>query len=341
MPGWRPTWDRCVTAARLADAARFEAIVPLARWKGFLENAPQHIGHWCLDPFVFAAGVAAQTSHAAVFSTVQAASMHPVVAAKQGATIDEISGGRFCLNVVAGWNRMDNEMLGMPVLPHATRYDFLREWLAAVQGLWGDRHETTVDGQYVKMLGGISRPQPPQGRKVPIMNAGLSETGARFAARHADVALVNLRSDEPDLLRVDVEHYKSLAREEYGRELQVWTNAVVLQRESEERADTELRQFMDEQLDRGALEAFMAMMGAETSLQPGTPAYEVTTQRVGYGGGYLLRGSARTIADRLRALAEAGVDGAILVWADPVDGLKRFANDILPELKRLGLRSPT
>jgi dimethylsulfone monooxygenase len=337
---YEPSWERCRRAAVLADQGGFEGVVPLARWKGFLNNEPDHISHRVLDPFVFAAGVAMVTEHVGVFSTVQVASMHPIVVAKQATTIDQMSGGRFALNVVAGWNRMDNEMLGMPVLEHTVRYEYAEQWLAAVRRLWGEPGEVDADdGEYVKMRGGVSRPQPLRGAAVPIMNAGLSDTGARFAAGHADIALINLTADDPEVVRADVERYRRIAREEGGRDIQVWTNAVVLQREQQAAAEDELDRFMAEDLDEEGLAAFMAMIGAQTSVSEGTEAFDMMRKRVAYGGGYLLLGDATAIADKLEMLARCGVDGVLLVWADPIDGLERFNEVVLPELVRRELRA--
>jgi hypothetical protein len=61
----------------LADEAGFEGVVPLARWKGFVEADPEHISHRVLDPLILAAGVATVTQLIGVFSTVQVASMLP------------------------------------------------------------------------------------------------------------------------------------------------------------------------------------------------------------------------------------------------------------------------
>src|SRR3954454_693526 len=100
---FNPSWERSLDVARLADAAGFEAIVPYARWKSFVPSALHHRSSRVMECFVWAAAVAACTTHSAVFATCHVPVFHPVLAAKQAATIDQIAGGRFGLNVVAGW----------------------------------------------------------------------------------------------------------------------------------------------------------------------------------------------------------------------------------------------
>src|SRR3546814_1646453 len=97
-------WPLSLLAARAVDEAGYEALVPFARWKGYLKDRPDHVSAYALDPFTWAAGIAQATRRAGIFVTSHAASMQPVLAAKQAATIDHISNGRLTLNVVGCWN---------------------------------------------------------------------------------------------------------------------------------------------------------------------------------------------------------------------------------------------
>src|SRR3546814_2267472 len=61
---------------------------------------PDHVSAYALDPVTWAAGIAQATRRAGIFVTSHAASIHPVLAAKQAATIDHISNGRLTLNEI-------------------------------------------------------------------------------------------------------------------------------------------------------------------------------------------------------------------------------------------------
>ena len=67
------------------------------------------------------------------------------------------------------------------------------------------------------MTRGSTRPQPLQRPGPPIMNAGGSERGRDFAAQHADLCFVLLKSDDPDKCRQEIAAYKELARQKFGR----------------------------------------------------------------------------------------------------------------------------
>ena len=68
------------------------------------------------------------------------------------------------------------------------------------------------------------------------MNAGASERGRHFAAKHCDLVYTVIRTGGLDECRAHVQAYHKLAREEYGREVQVWTLANIVQGETEKEA---------------------------------------------------------------------------------------------------------
>src|SRR5580658_9471418 len=86
------TWPNTVMLAQFADEMDFEAIVPVARWRGFGgATDPQGPG---FETYTWAAGIAGATQAAGVISTSHVALNHPIIAAKQSTVIDHISGQR-------------------------------------------------------------------------------------------------------------------------------------------------------------------------------------------------------------------------------------------------------
>src|SRR3546814_9597851 len=123
---------------RQPSSTRTDTLFPyttLFRSKGYLKDRPDHVSAYALDPFTWAAGIAQATRRAGIFVTSHAASMHPVLAAKQAATIDHISNGRLTLNVVGGWNRPELEMFGGPLREHGQRYERSEEQQYELQSL--------------------------------------------------------------------------------------------------------------------------------------------------------------------------------------------------------------
>ncbi|HEX7954464.1 MAG TPA: LLM class flavin-dependent oxidoreductase, partial [Burkholderiales bacterium] len=189
-------WSASVRASKVADQAGIEALVPYARWKGYVEEEPEHRSGIALDCYTWAAATGQATTQSAVFTTSHVPTIHPILAAKQCATIDHISGGRLALNVVAGWNRPELEMFGAAMREHDDRYAQAGEWIELLRRLWTEDKAFDYEGSYYRVSKAISLPKPVQQPFPPIMNAGGSDRGREFAAKYADIAFVIVKADD-------------------------------------------------------------------------------------------------------------------------------------------------
>jgi dimethylsulfone monooxygenase len=332
------TWPQTLELSRTADAAGYEAIVPFGRWKGYVEGDPDHRSHECLEPYTWAAAIAQATEHAAVFTTSHVSTIHPLLAAKQGATIDHISGGRFALNVVAGWQENEFRMFGTSLSERGDRYEQATEWLELIKLFWTEDGEFDFQGRFYTAERALARPRPLQQPFPAIMNAGSSPAGKDFAAAHSDLAFVILASEDPEVCRAQIAEYRDLAAREHGRDLQVWGYTYVIQRETHAAA-VAYERYLAERPDEPALETWMNGITAVQGLPPEVLAVMRHRSIVGMSG-YPLVGTAEEIAARLAGLSDAGLDGVLLTWVDYADGLARFNADVLPLLERGGLRGP-
>lgn len=336
----RVSWPHAVKLAQIADKAGYEAVVPYVRWKGYVKGKPNHVTGEVLDPYTFAAGIAQATQNIGVFVTTQATAIHPIVAAKQLATIDIISNGRLGVNVVGGWNQPELEMFGAPIKEHDLRYDHLAEWLKIVERLWTDENEFDHEGEFFRIVQGISNPRPIQKPHPPIMNAGGSARGKDFACEHADMCFVILTSEDPEKIRTDISDYKQYAQDKFGREVKVWTHTYVVQRDTQKEADDYLRYFAVENQDRESVDAWIAGQAAQTQILKPEALEAFRTRWAAGAGGFPLVGTANHIADQLKMLSNCGLDGVLLTWVDYEDGMNRFNADVLPQLEAGGLREP-
>ena len=73
---------------------------------------------------------------------------HPVVLAKEAATLDVLTGGRFDLGIGAGWMTTDYEAAGVPLDRPGLRIERLAEALAVLRGLWSDEPCTFAGDHY-------------------------------------------------------------------------------------------------------------------------------------------------------------------------------------------------
>jgi dimethylsulfone monooxygenase len=330
------SWPNTVALARLADEMEFEALLPVARWRGFGGKLnPAGPG---FETYTWASGIAASTNAAGVVATSHCSINHPIVAAKQGAVIDHISNGRMILNIVTGWNKPEIDMFGVEMLPHDERYDMAEEWLAIVKRLWTEDDEFDHEGKYYKIVKGYLQPKPIQQPFPAIMNAGGSERGRHFACKYCDIVFTALGSPDFEKNKAQVEAYRKLAREEYGREIAVWTSANIVQAETEEEARRFDKYIVREKGDWEAATFVLATLGLNAKTFSAEALKHLKELFIAGWGGYPLIGTKEQVVDGLKMLSAMGLDGVLLSWPRFEAGMREFKNVTYPLLVQAGLR---
>jgi dimethylsulfone monooxygenase len=187
---------------------------------------------------------------------------------------------------------------------------------------------------------GFAMPKPIQRPFPPLMNAGSSGKGQHFAAKYADMAFVTMDASDLDKSQAHIAAYRRLAREEYGRDIQIWCNATVVQRETQKEAEEYLHHYVVEKGDDEAIETLVRVQGEQMQrLLPQKLEQIKFSIKAGWGG-YPLIGTADRIVERVLKLSEIGISGLLLNWVEYVDGMRRWRRDVMPRLEQAGLRRP-
>ena len=190
--------------AQRAEAGLFDSIF-LADQLALGNDASQAARTW-LEPVTVLAAVAVATRRIGLIATCSTTYTEPFNLARQFGSLDHISNGRVGWNIVTSWlaTAADN-FGGGGQLSHEERYVRAEEYMAVVEALWDSWAEDAViddrdggryakpdrirpinhKGAYYKVAGPLNLPRTPQGRPV-FVQAGSSDTGRRFAARHAE-----------------------------------------------------------------------------------------------------------------------------------------------------------
>jgi probable F420-dependent oxidoreductase len=116
---------------------------------------------------------------------------HPVVVAKEAASVDVLSEGRFELGLGAGWSTEDYDAAGFPLDRPGVRIARLAEAIDVVRGLWRPE-PLTYEGEHYRITGLEGRPLPHRPGGPPIVTGGGGERILRLAARTADVVALNV-----------------------------------------------------------------------------------------------------------------------------------------------------
>jgi probable F420-dependent oxidoreductase len=181
------------------------------------------------DPLVWLAYTAASTERIKLATGVTVLPLrHPMVMAKQIATLDALSGGRVILGVGVGWLSEEFEALGVPFSDRGRRHD---DHLAAMQALWS-QDTASIATTYATFDNAISRPKPAN-PTIPIVISGSSKRAARRAAQIGNGFFPG--TTDPDelraLLAVIAQECRSSGRDPREIELTVYagdTDADVL-----------------------------------------------------------------------------------------------------------------
>jgi probable F420-dependent oxidoreductase len=118
---------------------------------------------------------------------------HPVILAREAATIDLLSDGRLELGIGTGYAHDDYESTGVPFDPAGIRVSRFEEAVQIIKGLFGDE-PVTFQGNYYNITSLNAIPKPIQKPHPPILIGGGSPRMLSIAAREADIVSVNAKT---------------------------------------------------------------------------------------------------------------------------------------------------
>ncbi|MFE9925584.1 LLM class F420-dependent oxidoreductase [Streptomyces sp. NPDC005774] len=119
-----------------------------------------------LDPFVALGQAAAVTERLGIGTGITLAAQHdPIDLAKQIATLDHLSGGRFTLGVGFGWNVEEAADHGVE---WRTRRELVRDRMGLMQALWSEE-PTAHEGEFGSVRASFAHPKPVQKPRGPVV----------------------------------------------------------------------------------------------------------------------------------------------------------------------------
>ncbi|MGJ6121547.1 LLM class F420-dependent oxidoreductase [Mycolicibacterium sp. Y3] len=178
-----------VTLAQAIEERGFDALaiaehthIPASRESAYpLGGELPDIYYRTLDPFVTLAAAAAVTSRIQLITGIALLIQRdPIITAKEAASIDLISHGRFVFGVGAGWNLEELRHHGTDP---KTRGALLDERIEAIKALW-TTEPAEYHGKYVDFDASYLRPKPVQTPHPPILIGGDSDATVKRVIRH-------------------------------------------------------------------------------------------------------------------------------------------------------------
>ncbi|MFM1654861.1 LLM class flavin-dependent oxidoreductase [Brevibacillus sp. B_LB10_24] len=315
--------------AQLADRLGVDAILFPTRYLGGLGGSDAAGGQ--LDSLTIVGALAVHTRQVHFISAVLPAFVPPVTLAKMGATLEQITSGRWHVNLVSGWFQEEQEMFGIPWISHSERYRRSEEYLQVVKGLW-QKEEFSFEGEHYQIRGGKMRPTPVQKPYPAIFQGGNSEEAQEMAGKFSDWYFMNGASIEE--LRPQMERVSEIASRHHRR-VRFAVNAFVIARETEKEAQEEFRYIVDH-ADVTAINKFKNYArGAAGMWSRAASISDFVANNEGFRTGLI--GSYQQVRDKIRELQLAGVEMILTAFRYPVDELPLFFEHVLQ--KKLGAES--
>ncbi|MFE5033800.1 LLM class flavin-dependent oxidoreductase [Streptomyces sp. NPDC056683] len=196
--------------ARTLERGRFDALFVadvVALWGHQLDTLSRTGRAEHFEPLTLLAALSLVTEHIGLAATATTTYNHPFHIARKFASLDHISGGRAAWNVVTSVVPLEAANFGYDShLEHELRYRRADEFVQVVKALWDSYDDEAVvrdkeggryydpaglhtphhRGEHFTVRGPLNISRPPQGHPV-VFQAGSSETGREFAARHGEV----------------------------------------------------------------------------------------------------------------------------------------------------------
>jgi FMNH2-dependent dimethyl sulfone monooxygenase len=325
----RTSWDINYNKklAQIAERAGFDYALSQIRFTAGYGAEYQH------EPVVFSHSLLEATERLKLIIALLPGPWNPAVAAKQIATISDISGGRAAVNVVSGWFRGEFTAIGEPWLDHDERYRRSEEFIRCLKGIWSTDN-FSFSGDFYRFHDYTLQPKPPSPPEV--FQGGSSRAARDMASRVSDWYFTNGNTVEGIEKQVADIRPKAAAN---GHSVKVGVNAFVIVRETE----AEARAVLDEivaKADPEAVQAFgheVKNAGKASPEGEGNWAKSSFEDLVQYNDGFKtnLIGTPQQVAERIVALKSVGVDLVLCAFLHFQEEVAEFGRQVIPRVRAL------
>lgn len=325
-PHYRPTFALNREIVARAEGFGFTLGLGMLTFRGYGGKTE----HWnyTSEPVTQTAAVLASTDAMQIFASIGVLALHPAVAARMAATIDDVAPGRFGINITTGWHRAEYAQMGLwPGDDYfGYRYDYATEWAAIFRALTETGH-CDFHGRYFDVTDCQMGMRPGTGIKVAA--AGASPRGRKFAGQYADYNFT-MATDEVSIAEAQAQ----IGAVAGGRDVRVLSARTVILDDTDELARARIDHY-----NAGAdAEALANERGNYLVDATGTSSSAVAQhirvhQAVDPEAPGLFAGSPRSVAAKFNRLAAiGGLDGVLLSFDDFLDGIDRFGREVIPLL---------
>jgi alkanesulfonate monooxygenase len=328
--------------------ALFDEIVDVVDGAGFTYML-MPVNAACWEATVTGAYYLARTKHVAPLIALRSAYCNPVLSAKMFATLDQLSGGRLCINLIAGINDADTRADGIPDSKEI-RYEKMDEEVEIMKRLWTSNKPIGFEGRHYQ-VNSMIEPKPVQQPHPPFFLGGGSEQALEISAKHSSVHL--FWGDRPSGIKTKIADLKQRAAR-HGREgaLNFGMRLQIVCADSEEQAWADAAhliagvdgvQLANMRINKNAVEGIRQTSEANRQVwklleESGDdmklgPHLWTGISKVRAGAGIAIVGNPQQVADTLDEFVEAGCSSFCLSGYPHAAAARTFAEKVLPKFQ--------
>ncbi|MGW3481552.1 pyrimidine utilization protein A [Rhodococcus indonesiensis] len=331
-PQYMPSFELNKTIVQKAEKHGLDFALSMIKLKGF--GGETEFWDHNLESFTLMAGLAAVTEKIKLFASTPILTLPPAMVARMASTVDSIAPGRFGVNIVTGW--APNEYTQMGLWPgeeyFGYRYQQATEYVTVMRQLWAEG-VSNFKGEHYTMDECVLSPSP-TGGAVPIVAAGQSKSGMKFASEMADYNFIMGTGINTPTAISDATATLVEAASKTGRDVGALTLFMIIADETDEAAQAKWQDYHDN-ADFAALGYMADQSAADATADDASTAKTISLPEgaVNFNMGTLV-GSYETVAKLLDEVAEIeGIKGIMLTFDDFVEGIENFGTRIQPLMK--------
>jgi pyrimidine oxygenase len=286
-----------------------------------------------LESFTLMAGLASVTRRIRLYASTAVLTIPPAIVARMASTISDISGGRFGVNIVSGWHRIEYSQMGLWPGDHhfAERYDYSTEYVHVMHELWNDGH-SDFKGKYFQMDACKLSPRPTQ--PIKLVAAGQSDRGMEFAARYCDFNFALGEGVNEPTKAAGVPARMLVHATKAGRDVGSYMLYMVIADETDDAAMAKWNLYNDG-ADVDALAHLLGKTAEDTAPSDTSMAAAIqrSTLPINFNMGTLVGSYANVAAMLDQVAGMAGVKGIMLTFDDFLTGMDAYGTRIQPLMR--------
>jgi len=320
-----PSLDHFVRVAAAAERAGFEyALVPV-------QTA-------CWEAWISCAMIAARTERIKPLVAARPGLIAPTVMAKMISTFDQLSGGRVCINLIAGGSYAEMAADG-DFHSHDERYEMMDETVTIMKRVWTEDSPVTFTGKHFRVENAVVMPRPFQQPHPPFYLGGISRAAREVCAKHADVYL--LWGDTPTNIALQIAEARAAAAA-HGRaaELRFGMRLQVIVRDSEDEAwrfaeqliahaSDHQRRVIGEMWEQSEANSRMKVLAQAPDFRLGPHLWSGVSS-VRPGAGVVVVGNPAQVAETLQQFIDIGCTEFCLSGYPHHEEAERFGRLVMP-----------